>query len=219
MGVAHFAAENVLAVVCELERAFAIRLKPGLVEELHEPSDETPPRWLSYGRPPSELSLHTDYPDWPSPPRFIVMRCISVGRLPVETIAVDMSPIGMTKQQAKIFMEEPWVIRNSGKPRPIRLLDIDRRTGRSCFRYAENVMRPRFPSHSHGVAALSQVIARQVAWAHVLWPGEYIIIDNWRMLHARRAAAARPLVWHPGKGRVLQRTVLMTEHAYDPTYN
>ena len=205
-GVASLEADQLSDVKYELENLLSRRLDHIIEEPLKEPTEQTPHNWLSFGRSPQYLPLHTDYPNLSLPPRFIFLECLSCGRLPVETVAFDFSRNRISIHQLSILKSEAWVVTCGIRKRTVRVISSEK--GEFCVRFAENVMRPRFPKSSEVLRTIGLISLEQKPWSKVLLPGECLIIDNWRMMHGRREAELIPSNWHPGERRTISRTLL-----------
>ncbi len=173
---------------------------------LGEPNSLTPKNWLSYGRASYELPLHTDYPDYSLPPRFVLLTCHSVGSMPVETVFYDVGKTALEHPSLHVLLTEPWLTTGGvEKSRVVRLLELDGGGRAPLLRYASNVMRPFFRASSMGAKVLASMVSTTQAVAIVLLPSETVIWDNWRVLHGRQAARKSPGGWAPGRERVLER--------------
>jgi len=173
---------------------------------LGEPNSLTPKKWLSYGRESYDLPLHTDYPDYLLPPRFVLLKCHSVGKTPVETIFYDVGSEAQKHPEYVTLLNEPWLTTGGAeRSRLVRLLRIAPNTGTPLLRYASNVMRPFFPSSSRGRRILLEIAAIAPPITVVLVPGDNVLWDNWRVLHSRRPAFAVPSAWTAGTERILER--------------
>ncbi len=173
---------------------------------LGEPNSLTPRNWLSYGHPSYDLPLHTDYPDYAIPPRFVLLKCHSVGSIPVETVFYDVGVTALSHHRCEVLLNEPWLTTGGvEKSRVVRLLEIDFVSEAPRLRYATNVMRPFFRASSSGQEVLSSIVNRIEPVGIVLTPGETVIWDNWRVLHGRRTAEVVPQKWSVGTERVLER--------------
>lgn len=173
---------------------------------LGEPNSLTPKKWLSYGQSSYELPLHTDYPDYARPPRFVLMKCHSVGALPVETVFYDLGNVAISHHRRDILLNEPWITTGGvEKSRIVRILEVDRLSNAPLIRYATNVMRPFYRAYSSGREVLTEIINELEPFCAVLTPGVSVIWDNWRVLHSRRLAKVVPIGWSPGPERILER--------------
>lgn len=194
----------------ELTPVFGRLAKRALVfseaDYLGEPNSLTPRKWLSYGHESYDLPLHTDYPDYLVPPRFVSMTCHTVGTVPVETVFYDVGRAALHDPELDVLLSEPWL--TSGgveKTRLVRLLEFDEAAGAPLLRYAANVMRPFYRSSSKGEHVLRRIVSACRPTAVVLMPSDTVIWDNWRILHGRRIAAAPPDDWRAGSERTLER--------------
>jgi alpha-ketoglutarate-dependent taurine dioxygenase len=145
--------------------------------------------------------FHTDFAHWRYPPRYLMLRCV-VGFEEVPTLLIDGSRL--VQQVGGSSLSRSLV-----RPRrPVRgklpLLRLYQTIGCDCLlRWDEMFFRPAGPIGKAGIQALRGAIAHEnpisVALAR---GGDTLILDNWRMLHARSA------IPHGCDDRLLERAYL-----------
>jgi L-asparagine oxygenase len=129
--------------------------------------------------------LHTDMAHWHIPPRFLMLRCLK-GSAAVPTILVDGLPIieqvGATTLARALVKPRRTV---QGKRLLLRLYERDR-AGCHFLRWDEKYILPASRAGELGMSQLRTALGisprRNI---HLTWPGDTLIIDNWRMLHGR----------------------------------
>jgi len=135
-----------------------------------------------YGR--NRFPFHTDLAHWKHPPRYLVLRCI-VGFETIATPLLDgwklIDELGSEVLKRSLVKPRRPV---NGKMPLLRLLDnrgeIDR------LRWDEEFLRPASKLGLAGMKALRATISRLDGERMILSSlGDTLIIDNWRMLHAR----------------------------------
>lgn len=149
--------------------------------------------------------FHTDMAHWRHPPRFIMLRCV-VGFEEVPTLLADGAEI---VREA----DEDVLARALVQPRrPVRgrlpLLRIFQPSeGFGIIRWDDKFFRPASRAGEHGIesfrAALGTVSKHSIA---LVERGDTVVIDNWRMLHAR--SPVPPAC----EGRILERAYLEQLH-------
>jgi L-asparagine oxygenase len=155
----------------------------GLVQELVPRATATPNTYSGiYGL--DSFPLHTDLAHWRVPPRYLLLRCVT-GYKNVPTLLLDGQTI--------LDVVTPEILtRAIFKPRrpqngKIKLLRLYEFTDSSyCFRWDEIFINP-----ASKIGEVARCLVREqlrrlelssIALAHT---GDTLLIDNWRMLHAR----------------------------------
>jgi hypothetical protein len=173
-------------------------------ENLVEPTERTPSTWLSHGHHPSFMPMHTDYPDFETPPHYVLLECLNVGAEPVQTVFCDVAKKAFVHKDRDYLLNDPWlIVAGARRGKITRILESDRDTGDLRIRYAKNVMRP-FYKESKSFNALVGLIDEIGSRSIFLNIGEAVVFDNWRLMHGRICAPSNS-GWKPGPGRVLQR--------------
>lgn len=149
--------------------------------------------------------FHTDMAHWREPPRYLFLRCV-VGFAEVPTLLVDGSRI--VDEAGRAVLSRALV-----QPRrPVRgempLLRLYR-PGRDfgLLRWDDVFIRPASRAGEFGVERFREAL-RDVTRTEVplLEPGDTLVVDNWRMLHARAPVPAGC------EGRILERAYLEWLH-------
>lgn len=169
------------------------------------PKDKTTPNTYSgiYGL--DAFPFHTDMAHWRHPPRFIILRCI-VGFAEVPTLLADGAEIVREADEsvlARALVQPRRPVR--GRLPLLRIFQPGE--GFGLIRWDEKFFKPASPAGEHGVesfrAALGTVSKRSIG---LVERGDTIVIDNWRMLHAR--SPVPPAC----EGRILERAYLEQLH-------
>jgi len=157
----------------------------GLVQRLIPRATSTPNTYSgNFGLNP--FPFHTDLAQWPAPPRYLMLRCVR-GYRDVPTLIVDghvlLQRLGTEAlSRAVVRPRRP----QAGQLRLLRLLQ--REASESLLRWDAVYLRP-----ASRIGELAFVeIARCLRDASpkplvMAEDGDTVIIDNWRMLHARPA--------------------------------
>jgi L-asparagine oxygenase len=138
---------------------------------------------FGYGRFP----MHTDFAHWFTPPRYVALRCV-VGFQSVKTCLLDSAPIigqvgKVTLQRALVQPRTPL----QGHRPILRILDGDETVG-TIFRWDSVFLLPA----TEAGRIVTNMVAENLRAATPLeitleHPGDTLLIDNWRVLHARSA--------------------------------
>jgi len=177
----------------------------GLVQRL-EPRDNGPPNTYSGLFGLGAFPLHTDLAHWPVPPRYMLLRC-GKGYADVPTLLLDGMEI--VREMDADALERALVRprrRQSGELRLLHLWSPPKRdTG--CLRWDPVFLQPASVQGRRAFDALrDRLEVATPTQAVMIEPGEAIVIDNWRMLHARPAIPAGR------RDRYLQRVYLRSLH-------
>lgn len=153
-----------------------------------ERDDATPNTYSGlFGRDP--FPFHTDLAHWRKPPRYLFLRCV-VGYAEVPTLIADGRDIitvvgARTLSRALVQPRRPI----AGALPLLRLYHQE--SDQSLVRWDETFIRPASASGTEGYSrfkkALDTAEGLSIALAR---SGDTLIIDNWRMLHARSAVPA-----------------------------
>lgn len=178
----------------------------GPVQQL-EPRDNGPLNTYSGLFGLGAFPLHTDLAHWPVPPRYLMLRC-GKGYADVPTLLLDGTEI--VREMGADALERALVRprrRQSGELRLLRLWSTpEGETG--CLRWDPVFLQPASVQGLQAFDALRDRlgIATQTQAVTMIEPGEAIVIDNWRMLHAR------PAIPSDRRDRHLQRVYLRSLH-------
>lgn len=177
----------------------------GWVQRL-EPRDTGPPNTYSGLFGLGAFPLHTDLAHWRVPPRYLLLRC-GKGYSDVPTLLLDGAEI--VREMDADALERALVRprrRQSGKLRLLRLWSTPK-LDTGCLRWDPVFLQPA-SAQGHRVfdALRHRLTIATPTQAVMVEPGEALVIDNWRMLHAR------PAVPVGRRDRFLQRVYLRSLH-------
>jgi len=173
----------------ELAQSLGDLLRLGDGEPVHQlvinkASDASPNTYSGiYGD--GEFPFHTDLAHWVHPPRFLLLRCLR-GFEEVPTLLIDA--FQLVDQAGRELLSRALV-----KPRrPINLrlplLRIFRTIGddAALFRWDDVFLQACGTSGSQGMQAVRENIsATRPITVKLARRGDTLLVDNWRMLHAR----------------------------------
>lgn len=130
--------------------------------------------------------FHTDLAHWRTPPRYLALRCV-VGFEDVPTLLLDgdeiVSVIGKNLLSRSLVQPRRPI---KGRLPLFRLLQSSEE--RDLLRWDEVFIRPASDVGKAGFREFKTAIESQTPIRISLSkPGDTVIIDNWRMLHARSA--------------------------------
>jgi L-asparagine oxygenase len=178
-----------------------------LVQELIPRETATPNTYsgtFGLGRFP----FHTDLAHWPVPPRYLLLRCVR-GYADVPTLMLDGRAIASEAgtELTRRALVRPRRPRN-GEIRMLRLQDTHRLG--PIIRWDEEYLKPASRVGEVAFSRFGEIVDDAVATPAVMVDeGDVLVIDNWRMLHARPAIPA------DRRDRRLQRVYLGSLHEED----
>ncbi len=175
------------------------RRNPALVRSI-SPTDteESPPNTLSSRFGLAPFPLHTDGAHWPTPPRFLMLRCDDAGSGARPTLMVDGNRLLNAKIATRLRRA---VFKVQEVHRPFTCRVIERAGSVDRVRFDGACMQPlaAFAEVLHG---LHEQLQRLEPDSHVWEPDDLLVLDNWRMLHARGPAICED------KDRTLRRILV-----------
>ena len=144
-----------------------------------------------------EFPPHTDFANWSSPPRFILLRCI-MGHESVFTTIFSgqmlLSCLGDNTSRRALFRPRRKVL---AKPMTILPMCFSMQ-GSQAIRWDPRFLRPVNQEAAAAVskAAMSADLQTPTARVQLSSQGDTIIIDNWRCLHGRSQIGAEAVNRH-----------------------
>jgi Taurine catabolism dioxygenase TauD, TfdA family len=160
-------------------RAIVERLAPTPEVEAHAKS-------LSAVYGLGSFPMHTDGAHRLEPPRFIVLVCASPGINPVPTILLRFNHLRFTRSERMLLDATPFLVRNGKRS----FYSTITSASRSFVRFDEGCMVPQDRSGQ----SLFRTITHRCRNAPIFsinWRlGDYIVIDNWHVLHGRGVGAS-----------------------------
>ena len=170
----------------DVARALGRPLTPwigGLVQNLVPRASATPNTYSGiYGL--NNFPFHTDLAHWPRPPRYLLLRCL-IGCPEVATLLLDGHEI-FTSQMRDVLTRAIFKPRRplDGKISLFRLCEPVEEDYR--FRWDDVFLRPASPVGVIARERMQELLANASPLKIFLVnPGDVLLIDNWRMLHAR----------------------------------
>ena len=171
------------------------RLKPSTVESS---TPNTYTGMFGHGRFP----FHTDLAHWRHPPRFLLLRCVS-GFDEVPTLLIDSASLIEIVGRNVLGRSLVRPRRPIAGVLPLLRLFDPHRGDNGLFRWDEIFVRPASPAGEIGVRQLTEALTVVAPISISLaMPGDTLVVDNWRMVHAREAVPP------DCRGRVLERAYL-----------
>lgn len=171
-----------------------------LVQDLTPKATSTPNTYSGlFGL--DSFPFHTDLAHWPIPPRYLLLRCIR-GYADVPTMILDgrtiVSKIGAELMgRALVRARRPL----SGEVRMLRLLQSN--GADEIIRWDTEYLKPASHVGKLVFSTIQSIVKEATAMPAVMVDdGDVVVIDNWRMLHAR------PAIEPNRRDRKLQRVYL-----------
>lgn len=184
--LAGIAEEELLVLARNLGPVTLDRRHPDPVRYIH-PQDALAagPNTLSSRFGLGRFPFHTDAAHWRTPPRYILLYCTNPGRSRRPTLLIDSAAFDLPSATERMLRRAVW---KAAHVAPFLCTVIDDRAGAVQWRYDPGCMSPWSPA-AFGARERVQDVIDQACMFAVDWtPGDLLLIDNWRMLHARGTA-------------------------------
>jgi len=128
--------------------------------------------------------FHTDSAHLRNPPRYLLFRALSPSTTP--TLLVDFQALLLSQDELTLLSREVWVV-NGGRGRFLTSIASHHPL---IVRFDPNVMRPAHPNYGSSRLVLERACGARPPLG-VTWPiAQVLVIDNWRVLHARERVSA-----------------------------
>lgn len=169
-------------------------------------SDVAAPNTASESYGTGRFPYHTDLAQWPKPPRYLIMGN-AAGSSTVPTLLVDFQNLTLQAELDQKVWQALWKITKTKRPFVCGMTLTGSTT--PGIRWDTNVMEPLNAPAQELTNQLTQTLEDEAIPNEIqfYWnkPGTVLVLDNWRMLHAR------PAVPESQKSRTLYR-VFATEY-------
>ena len=196
---------DMLALAADLGRPGPSRPRGPLLDRLVplSPTDAHP-RSMSavFGKGP--FPFHTDLAHSSFPPRFVLLRAEQADDSGRQTVLHDLQRLPLTPTDRQLLAHGPFFVRGGRRPFLSSILDQVPRLMTTFLRYDPCCMTPASPS-GHDAVLLLKEKTSAVDPVRIEWlPGRTVVLDNWRVLHARTA----PRLTRRRNTRILQRILV-----------
>lgn len=143
----------------------------------------------------TRFPLHTDLAHWAVPPHYILLRCI-VGSTDVFTNLLDWSYI-INASEESLLRKAIFTTRKARDGHSALFRALSQDGPRKIFRWDPLFLKP-LNEQARAVASLMRNLDGTEKVANILLeqPGDILLIDNWRMLHARTEVMAQSITRH-----------------------
>jgi hypothetical protein len=151
--------------------------------------------------------FHTDSANRILPPRYVILRMKRGFESEIATLISDFRGLGLSEKAIQLMKREVWLAHGGPRPFLASILSSPSKTFHSFFiRFDPCCMKV-----AHNTFGISGEILKNACntnhFRYVWRRNRILILDNWRMLHAREAA-------HFDGGRTLERMLI---HAHPTT--
>jgi len=154
-----------------------------------------------------EFPLHTDLAHWATPPRYVVLRCLS-GTSSVTTSVVDSLGVVqfVGREALRMAIVQPRRPLRNGK-HLLRLLEKPAAAEIDRIRWDTTFLKPTNAFAAATFAGVRDALLHSRPVQFLLRePGDTLVLDNWRVLHGRSPVSS------DGLQRVLARAYLEAVH-------
>ena len=197
-------AESILDYACELGIPTPSHSRGQLVDYLKPKPAESSP-WFSlsgkYGL--GAFPFHTDSAHRRVPPRYVLLRSVGETNHVRPTLVLDSYTLRREVADEAALTRDVWIVNGGRGAFLTTLLNENLRPPNKIFRYDPVCMRPAHDRFTASVRVIEKA-NQKITSSSVQWnTGLLIIIDNWRMLHARSDAGD-----YNDEHRVLERCLI-----------
>lgn len=170
-----------------------------IVEALRPKAPETaPPASLSRKYGLDAFPFHVDTAHWVTPARFMILSCVSLGDEVVPTLLLNRNDVNLSSDERNIANSAVFLVKNGRNSFYSSIFG----GGREFIRYDPGCMEPQGQDAIKALAIFAHERVRRYVQEFSWEIGDSLIIDNWRMLHARAAAGKN------SAGRLLLRCLV-----------
>jgi hypothetical protein len=183
-------AKEILTLAHWLGNPIPSRRKTGILDRLRPVEKEHAKSWSlseTYGL--DKFPFHSDAAYLRTPPRYVLMA--SERDSSTATLLNDTSQWRLSGHQKLRLMHEVWSI-DGGRGLFFCSVIEEIEDGSACVRYDGAIMRPTISSKNYQSAAIVDSCVSRTKQIRLPWKaGDLLIIDNWRLLHARDPYVAK----------------------------
>ena len=166
------------------------------------------PRSMSAVFGEGAFPFHTDLAHYPCPPRFVLLRAAQTDRMVRPTLLHDSRRLPLTPTERQLLSHGPFLTRGGRRPFLSTIVDRVPRLSDAVVRYDGCCMTPASSSARTAELLLARKMDEREPVRINWYYGQTIVLDNWRVLHARAPA-------HPGSLPENRASVLRSGLASD----
>lgn len=147
--------------------------------------------------------FHTDFVYYPTPPRILLLRLADKAESFRDTLLIDTHDFSLSEEEFFLLRNEKWKTSFGRKRTLIRIIEeSESDDSKTIFRYDPVVMKP-FMRNNKGTEIVENTFLNTSSHRQSWKTGDVLIINNWRVVHARDYTHQRP-----NPTRVLERIIL-----------
>jgi len=155
----------------------------GLVQQLVPKATSTPNTYSGmYGL--DSFPFHTDLAHWQRPPRYLMLRCLK-GYIDVPTLLIDGKTL-VSEITANVLLRAVVKPRRPqrGSISLLRLYEVSSEGTR--LRWDQTFLQPASKMGEVAFGKVAEWLGKEKPqYIRLKTPGDTLVVDNWRMLHAR----------------------------------
>jgi alpha-ketoglutarate-dependent taurine dioxygenase len=180
--------DELTGLAVSLGEPIAARLGGPVLQELVPIETSAAPRKsLSAVHGVEPFPFHTDGAHYRRPPRWIVMRCVDPGPGGRPTLLVDGARLPLGARQWRDIERAVWWVRSGARSFPASIMTRSHQG--TLLRYDRGCMEPSVPEFARVGGVLESAIEASEHIRLTWKPNDVVVVDNWRILHARGAAS------------------------------
>lgn len=197
--------EDSLELALTIGRPVSSRVNGPILDRLRPtPQQAAHPHSMSAVYGLGSLPFHTDGAYMPLPPRYVLLR-LSQGALSDRpTLLCRIDELPLSAEDLRIMRNDVWLVEGGRRHFYTTILNDTVTSAAELLRFDPCCMRPACSSFAQSNEILAQALDAANAYPLEWSAGRAVLIDNWRVLHARAAAA------HDGyeSTRILERVLI-----------
>lgn len=132
-----------------------------------------------------QFPFHTDFAHHPVSPHYVILRYVGQAVVVRSTLLLDIIALPLSSRQRATLRRQVWCCRGSPRFFYSRILSDSTAPGTQLHRFDLACMTPARPSFRESADIMLEAINGATPVVVSWQPDLALILDNWRMLHAR----------------------------------
>jgi hypothetical protein len=200
--IAYPESESLLDLARQLGTPVPSRSNASIVDRLVPTEKETArSRSMSRRYGVGAFPFHTDSANMRVPPRWVLLRLAKEAQSDRATLLHDFWALPLGTEILCAMCREVWLVNGTRPPFYSSILNRRIVNGSALLRFDSCCMRPAHPNFGRSAKVLEETCANFPPTVINWYYGRVLVLDNWRMLHARADGGPNPQ-------RILERVLV-----------